>query len=101
MKTASLCAVVIVAALRVRQRRLSRDDAVARFLAPAANTSSAAPRPCAATIWSVVALGDSVPQGAACDCTPYPELSASELSQPGVREISVDNFAVGGYTTRT
>jgi lysophospholipase L1-like esterase len=47
----------------------------------------------------VVALGDSVPEGAACDCTPYPQLSASDMSLPGVRKILVDNFAAGGYTT--
>jgi lysophospholipase L1-like esterase len=46
-----------------------------------------------------VALGDSVPEGAACDCTPYPQLSASDLSLPGVREVPVDNLAVGGYTS--
>jgi lysophospholipase L1-like esterase len=49
--------------------------------------------------WSVVALGDSVPAGSACDCTPYPQLSASDLSVPGLREVSADNRAVGGYTT--
>jgi lysophospholipase L1-like esterase len=66
---------------------------------PAANTASASPSTGHGSTWSVVALGDSVPEGAACDCTPYPQLSASDLSLPGVREISVDNFAVGGYTT--
>ena len=49
--------------------------------------------------WSVVALGDSVPAGSACDCTPYPQLSAADLSVPGLREVSTDNLAVGGYTT--
>ena len=49
--------------------------------------------------WSVVALGDSVPAGSACGCTPYPQLSASDLSVPGLRAVSADNLAVGGYTS--
>lgn len=49
--------------------------------------------------WSVVALGDSVPVGSACGCTPYPQLSASDLSVPGLREVLADNLAVAGYTT--
>jgi lysophospholipase L1-like esterase len=47
----------------------------------------------------IVALGDSVPSGAACGCTPYPQLSGSGLAALGVRGVSVDNLAVGGYTT--
>ncbi|MEV5572352.1 SGNH/GDSL hydrolase family protein [Spirillospora sp. NPDC052269] len=48
---------------------------------------------------AVVALGDSVPEGANCDCDPYPELSAKALTVPGVRQVTVSNEAVGGYTT--
>src|SRR2546423_14893799 len=43
----------------------------------------------------IVALGDSVPSGAACGCTPYPPLSGSALTPVGVRHVSVDNLAVG------
>ncbi len=64
-----------------------------------AHSASAAAPSSHGTTWPVVALGDSVPQGAACDCTPYPQLSAADLSVPGVREITADNLAVGGYTT--
>jgi lysophospholipase L1-like esterase len=49
--------------------------------------------------WSIVALGDSVPAGAACGCIPFPELSAAGLSVPGVRSVSVTNDAVSGSTT--
>jgi acyl-CoA thioesterase I len=49
--------------------------------------------------WSVVALGDSVPRGSNCGCTPYPELSASSLSVPATRELTATNDAVGGFTT--
>jgi acyl-CoA thioesterase-1 len=66
----------------------------------AAHSSSASAPSSQGTTWPVVALGDSVPQGAACDCTPYPQLSAADLSVPGVREITADNLAVGGYTTQ-
>ena len=47
----------------------------------------------------MVALGDSVPAGSACNCTPYPELSASELSPPGGPAVAARNEAVGGFTT--
>lgn len=51
------------------------------------------------TARSVVALGDSVPEGAGCDCDPYPALSAKALSVPGTREVTATNDAVGGYTS--
>jgi lysophospholipase L1-like esterase len=66
---------------------------------PARPASSPATTHSQGTAWPVVALGDSVPAGSACDCTPYPQLSAADLSVPGVREISADNLAVGGYTS--
>lgn len=47
---------------------------------------------------SIVALGDSVPAGSGCGCTPYPELTGTELSSPP-DTVSVANDAVGGYTT--
>lgn len=42
----------------------------------------------------VVTLGDSVPAGSACDCTPFPSRYASMLS-PAARSV---NLAVPGYT---
>jgi lysophospholipase L1-like esterase len=47
----------------------------------------------------VVALGDSVPAGGGCSCTPYPQLSASSLTIPGTREVSATNAAVNGATS--
>jgi acyl-CoA thioesterase I len=47
----------------------------------------------------VVALGDSVPRGSNCGCTPYPELSISSLTVPASREPSVTNDAVNGFTS--
>ena len=49
--------------------------------------------------WSIVALGDSVPHGTSCGCTPYPELSATSLTEPATREVTATNEAVGGFTT--
>jgi lysophospholipase L1-like esterase len=43
----------------------------------------------------VVTLGDSVPAGTACDCSPFPDQYAKLLS-PGARSI---NDAVAGYTS--
>ena len=49
--------------------------------------------------WSVVALGDSVPYGSNCGCTPYPELTGEDLAAPPERTVTVTNNAVGGFTT--
>jgi acyl-CoA thioesterase I len=49
--------------------------------------------------WSIVALGDSVPAGSGCGCTPFPELTGQDLAAPD-RAVAVTNDAVGGYTTR-
>jgi lysophospholipase L1-like esterase len=49
--------------------------------------------------YSIVALGDSVPAGTACNCKPYPELSAALLSVPHGRQVVAANDAVGGATS--
>ena len=48
---------------------------------------------------SIVALGDSVPRGTNCDCTPYPPLSADGLATTTGRTVAAVNDSVGGYTT--
>jgi lysophospholipase L1-like esterase len=48
---------------------------------------------------SLVALGDSVPRGTSCDCTPYPELTAGSLAETSGRKVTATNDAVGGYTS--
>jgi lysophospholipase L1-like esterase len=51
---------------------------------------------CSSTKASViVALGDSVPRGNNCDCTPYPGLTAEDLKRKGA------NDSVSGATTST
>ena len=57
--------------------------------------ASSAPR----EVWSVVALGDSVPRGTNCGCTPYPQLTASYLTASDRREVKATNDAVGGFTS--
>jgi lysophospholipase L1-like esterase len=49
--------------------------------------------------WSIVALGDSVPSGYNCNCTPYPQLSASGLAAKTGQKVTATNDAVAGYTT--
>jgi lysophospholipase L1-like esterase len=48
---------------------------------------------------SIVALGDSVPSGYYCRCTPYPQLSAKGLTETTGQTVTATNDAVAGYTT--
>lgn len=48
---------------------------------------------------SVLALGDSVPRGTACDCTPYPERTGSDLSTATGRRVRTSNESVAGATS--
>lgn len=47
----------------------------------------------------VVALGDSVPAGAACSCTPFPDLYGSLLGRRTGASVGVTNEAVNGLDT--
>lgn len=51
--------------------------------------------------WSIVALGDSVPRGTNCDCTPYPPLSADYLTAATHRSVTATNDAVAGATSES
>jgi acyl-CoA thioesterase I len=53
-----------------------------------------------AKTYSIVALGDSVPRGTNCNCTPYPPLSATGLSTTTGDKVTATNDSVAGYTTR-
>jgi lysophospholipase L1-like esterase len=48
---------------------------------------------------SVIALGDSVPSGFACECSPYPQLSAADIARIAGHTVNVFNDAVPGFTT--
>jgi lysophospholipase L1-like esterase len=47
----------------------------------------------------VLAMGDSVPSGAACQCQPFPETYGDLLSKRTGTQVTVDNRAVGGLDT--
>jgi lysophospholipase L1-like esterase len=47
----------------------------------------------------MVALGDSVPRGTNCHCTPYPPLTASGLTTSTGEKVSATNDSVAGYTS--
>jgi acyl-CoA thioesterase I len=49
--------------------------------------------------WSLVALGDSVPRGTNCHCTPYPPLTAQDLTAKTGDTVTADNDSFGGATT--
>jgi lysophospholipase L1-like esterase len=46
-----------------------------------------------------VALGDSVPRGTNCACTPYPPLTADGISASDGRTVTANNDSVAGATT--
>ena len=56
-------------------------------------SGAAVPAPASA----MVALGDSVPYGTACECTPYPNLSASDASLVAGHSVDVTNDSRPGY----
>ncbi len=67
-------------------------------LAAGCSGSSRATRKSSRT-WSIVALGDSVPRGTNCDCTPYPPLTADGLATETAQTVTATNDAVAGATT--
>jgi len=62
-------------------------------------SSSSASTAAASRTWSIVALGDSVPSGYHCNCTPYPQLTAKGLAASTGQTVTATNDAVAGYTT--
>jgi lysophospholipase L1-like esterase len=48
---------------------------------------------------AVSALGDSVPAGTSCECTPYPGLTAADLAAAAGHTVTTSNDAVSGYRT--
>lgn len=65
----------------------------------ACTSQPANPFPTPDATWSLAALGDSIPAGTACECTPYPQLSASDLSASGGPAVAASNEAVSGFTS--
>src|SRR5689334_9198316 len=67
--------------------------------ATTSTTTAAAAATTAPRAWSIVALGDSVPRGANCDCKPYPPLSAQGLTTSSHQKVTATNDSVSGTTT--
>jgi lysophospholipase L1-like esterase len=63
------------------------------------STSASSTTSTSSRAWSIVALGDSVPSGYHCNCTPYPQLSAAGLTSTTGQTVTATNDAVAGYTT--
>src|ERR1700704_5585749 len=89
------CAVVVLVALGC---------VVTGCSASSSNTSTASSTSAAGSSsqqrpWFVVALGDSVPYGTNCNCTPYPSLTASGLTAKTGQTVTAANDSVAGYTT--
>ena len=49
--------------------------------------------------WTVLALGDSVPAGTACGCTPFPSLYANDVAELSGRSTTSVNLAQPGLTS--
>jgi lysophospholipase L1-like esterase len=47
----------------------------------------------------LTALGDSVPYGTACNCIPYPRLTAADISHVARHNVKQVNDSVPGYTS--
>jgi acyl-CoA thioesterase-1 len=50
-----------------------------------------------ALVSTITALGDSVPSGAACRCSPYPQLTASNIASDTGHSVGEFNDAVAGF----
>lgn len=48
---------------------------------------------------TLTALGDSVPAGTACHCTPFPDLAGSDLARRTAHRVVTTNLSVGGITS--
>jgi acyl-CoA thioesterase-1 len=81
----------------MRFRRLGWTVAGLIALTCAAAACSSSSR--AARAFSVVALGDSVPRGTNCHCTPYPPLTADALQATTGEAVTSTNDSVAGATT--
>jgi lysophospholipase L1-like esterase len=104
--TLLLAAVIVVAALLTRGADALADPNVAALSAStpstATTTPSASPSASAGgepADHTVVAFGDSVPSGHACQCEPFPQTYGSLLAQRTGGQVAVDNLAVNGLTS--
>lgn len=83
---------------RAAARQASAPAAPAASVASAASAGSSVSAGSSAPL-RVVGLGDSVPAGTACECTPFVQLVAAEAGRRSGRAVTVDNFAESGVGT--
>ena len=93
----AMAAIALASALLALTGLLASATSAPAHRRPAARAVSADAR-----VLKVVGLGDSVPAGAACHCTPFVEQLADELQQATRSEprIVTDNEGSGGQTSR-
>jgi acyl-CoA thioesterase I len=87
----------LVAAMVLATAACSPTSSTAGPTSAASPPASTSASPGASAV-SLVALGDSVPAGDNCDCTPYPQLSGQLLSTDA-HTFTTANDAFGGATT--
>ncbi|MFG3685068.1 SGNH/GDSL hydrolase family protein [Micromonospora sp. NPDC047740] len=78
-----------------RRTALRRAAAIAMLLSTAISGGEPPPPAAGPAAGAVVALGDSVPAGSACDCVPFPDLYA-RMQVPAVPSV---NLARGGFSS--
>lgn len=94
IRAALLTVVLLVAACTSSTSATNPRASPTVFRPPASSRSSATGR-----LLTVVALGDSIPAGRACSCTPFPQLTAARLAATTRRPVRAVDDAVSGYTT--
>ncbi len=93
LATSVLVAAALVAAL------VAVVGAAAIYDSEAATRRTAHTQEAAPATHLVVALGDSVPSGAACPCSSFPSLYGALLGQRTGGPVKVDNYAASGLDT--
>ena len=94
-----LVAVALLAGCAGNERIDGRTDPTPPTTGPDATERSEAPRIELASVTAVTALGDSVPSGFACGCTPYPQLAGADLARAAAHRVTTANDAAPGYQT--
>ncbi|MFN8035409.1 MAG: SGNH/GDSL hydrolase family protein [Acidimicrobiia bacterium] len=105
-RSCSVALAVVLAASACSGSRSARSDTTSTATGttrPGSTSSSVAIPPAVGTalesVGATTALGDSVPYGSACDCTPYPQLTGSDISRITAHSVDVSNDAVPGATS--
>jgi lysophospholipase L1-like esterase len=92
-----LVAIVTVSIVAAACGGGARASSTATTVAASSTTAPNDPAADIAQVTRVTTLGDSVPRGTACDCHPYPQLTAADLSHANGHDVTPFNDAVPGY----